>query len=145
MKLATALVTALLVGAAASIQPVAAAPHSAAPRAATPIVTNGAWTVYHHDDAHTGYDSTLAPVTGASAGWTSAALDQTVYAEPLVYQGIVYVATLNNSVYALNQSDGSVIWARNLRAPETSGWSCGNFSSQGIVGTPVIDATGGRI
>src|SRR5216683_2146488 len=140
--------TALLVSAAASFQPgqtAAAAPHSAAPKAATPIVTNGAWPVYHHDDAHTGFDSTLAGVTSASTGWTSLALDQTVYAEPLVYQGIVYAATLNNTVYALNQSDGSVVWSNHIRAPETTGWSCGHVSPQGILGTPVIDATGGRI
>ncbi len=148
LKLAGAMATALLVSAAASFQPgqtAAAAPHSVAPKAATPIVTNGAWPVYHHDDAHTGFDSTLAGVTSASTGWTSLALDQTVYAEPLVYQGIVYAATLNNTVYALNQSDGSVVWSNHIRAPETTGWSCGNVSPQGILGTPVIDATGGRI
>ncbi len=151
LKLAGAIATALLVSAAASVQPgraVAGAPPAAAqskaPKSATPIVTNGAWTVYHHDDGHTGFDSTLPGVTGASTGWTSA-LDGTVYAEPLVYQGIVYAATLNNTVYALNQSDGSVVWSNHIRAPETTGWSCGNVSPQGIIGTPVIDATGGRI
>ena len=148
LKLAGALAAALLVGATASNHPaqaIAASPHSAAPKVATPIVTNGAWPVYHHDDGHTGYDSTQPAATGATTGWASAALDGTIYAEPLVYQGIVYVATLNNSVYAFNQSDGSAIWARNLRAPETTGWSCGNVSPQGIIGTPVIDPAGGRI
>jgi hypothetical protein len=149
---ARAIAMAVLVGAAAFIQsgqPAAAAVHagnqSAAPRSAAPIVTNGAWTVYHRDDGHTGNDSTLPAATGASTGWVSTALDGTVYAEPLVYQGIVYVATLNNTVYALNQSDGSVVWSNHIRAPETGGWSCGNVSPQGIIGTPVIDATGGRI
>jgi len=109
------------------------------------VTPNGAWTVYHHDDAHTGFDSTQPAATTAIAGWTSMALDDQVYGSPLVYQGIVYVATLNNTVYALNQTDGTLIWSRNLRAPETSGWSCGNVSPQGILGTPVIDTTGGRI
>ncbi len=108
-------------------------------------VANGAWTVYHRDDGHTGFDSTLPAVTGASTGWASSALDQTIYAEPLVYNGIVYAATLNNSVYALNQATGAIVWSKNLRAPETTGWSCGNVSPQGILGTPVIDVTGGRI
>src|SRR5260370_6688281 len=99
LKLAGALATALLVGATGSSHPgqaVAAAPHSAAPKVATPIVTNGAWPVYHHDDGHTGYDSTQPAVTGATTGRTSAALDQTGYAQPLVYQGNVYVAPLHN-------------------------------------------------
>src|SRR6266851_3404326 len=59
----------------------------------------GAWTVYHHDDGHTGYDSTLPQVSSVSTGWVSGAMDAQVYASPLVYNGLVYAATLNNSVY----------------------------------------------
>ncbi|HLQ62109.1 MAG TPA: PQQ-binding-like beta-propeller repeat protein, partial [Candidatus Acidoferrales bacterium] len=65
-------------------------------------------------------------------------------AEPLVNGGIVYAATLNNTVYALNQADGSVVWSNHLAAPETGGWQCGGFT-QGILGTPVIDTLAGRI
>jgi hypothetical protein len=111
----------------------------------TAITPNGAWTVYHHDNAHTGFDSSRPAATTASVGWTSPALDETVYGSPLVYQGVVYVGTLNNTVYALNQSDGSVVWSKNLGAPETTGWGCGNVSPQGILGTPVIDAAANRI
>jgi hypothetical protein len=114
------------------------------PVAATAITPNGSWPTYHHDDAHTGFDASQPTALGATTGWT-ASLDAAVYAEPLVYQGIVYAATLNNSVYALNQTDGSVVWSRNLRAPETTGWLCGNVSPQGILGTPVIDPATGRI
>ena len=113
--------------------------------AATAITPNGTWSVYHHDDGHTGNDSTQPSAATARTGWTSPALDESVYGEPLVYNGIVYVATLNNTVYALNQTDGSVAWSRNLRAPETGGWGCGNVSPQGILGTPVIDQATGRI
>jgi putative pyrroloquinoline-quinone binding quinoprotein len=105
---------------------------------------NGAWTVYHHDDGHTGYDPTQPKVASVSAGWTSATLDGEQYAEPLIYNGIVYAATLNNTVYALNQVNGSVVWSTHLRAPQTTGWTCGGFQ-QGILGTPVIDVAGGRI
>ncbi len=76
---------------------VGAKSHSASPVPRTAVVPNGAWTVYHHDDAHTGFDSTQPTASGATTGWVSATLDQAVYAEPLVFQGIVYVATLNNS------------------------------------------------
>ena len=111
----------------------------------TPIVANGSWPTYHRDNGRTGNDPTLPRVSAVTTGWTSAVLDGEIYASPLVYGGIVYTATLNNTVYALNQSDGSPIWSRHLRTPENSGWGCGNVSPQGILGTPVIDPAGGRI
>ena len=118
--------------------------HAAA--TATPVTPNGSWPVYHHDDAHTGYDSSSSNAITAVPGWTSPTLDQSVYGEPLVYNGIVYVATLNNTVYALNQTDGSIVWSSHLAAPVTGGWQCGfNVAPQGVVGTPVIDPAGGRI
>ena len=56
----------------------------------------------------------------------------------------MYVGTLNNTLYAWNQSDGSLVWSRHLRAPQTTGWGCGGFK-QGILGTPTIDPTSNRI
>jgi PQQ-like domain len=122
-----------------------AAPSTLAPKAA--VVTNGAWTTYHNDNARDGYDPS-APIVSSPAptpGWTLATLDGEVYAETLIYQGVVYAATLNNTVYALNQADGTVIWSKNVGAPQTSGWVCGNISQSGILGTPVIDAAANRI
>src|SRR6266852_6421187 len=105
---------------------VLAKPHVAgsSPAAAlTAVITpNGSWTTYHHDDGHTGYDPS-APAVGTvspTPGWTQPTLDAEVYAEPLIYNGLVYVATLNNTVYALNQSDGSIVWQMPLGAPETT-------------------------
>jgi outer membrane protein assembly factor BamB len=120
------------------------APPQTAGLHATMAASTGAWTVYHHDDAHTGNDSSLPPVVSVSTGWTSPALDGEVFASALVYSGMVYAATLNNTVYALKQSDGTVVWHTNLGAPKTGGWTCGGFQ-QGILGTPVIDVAGGRI
>jgi outer membrane protein assembly factor BamB len=111
----------------------------------TPIVPNGSWTTYHHDNAHTGADLTLSRATTVTAGWTSPTLDERVFGSPLVYGGLVYVATLNNTVYALNQTDGSVVWSNHLRNPEVGGWGCGNVAPQGILGTGVVDAGTGRI
>ncbi len=126
------------------VQRPAATHHQSAPRAAA-ITPNGSWTTYHHDDGHTGFDAAQPATVGATAGWTSPVLDDSVYGEPLVYNGLVYVGTLNDTVYALNQSDGTVVWTDHIRAPETTGWACGNVSPQGILGTPVIDTAGGRI
>ena len=106
---------------------------------------NGAWTTYHHDNSHTGNDPSLAQVTSVSNGWNSAAVDQQVFASPLIYNGIVYTATLNNTVYALNQNNGTEVWHTNVGAPESGGWGCGNVAPQGILGTPVVDTVTGRI
>jgi outer membrane protein assembly factor BamB len=119
----------------------------------TPITPRGSWPVYHRDDAHTGSDPTLPGLTNVTQGWTSPAFDDEVYASPVVYGGIVYAVTLNNTVYALNQADGSLLpgWPKHLRAPEgrspgaPGGPSCGNVVPQGILGTPVIDPGSDRI
>jgi polyvinyl alcohol dehydrogenase (cytochrome) len=151
IRKASAVVVALVVGLSTSTTVLAkpsqlpASPGSVT--VATVVTPNGSWTTYHHDNAHTGNDP-AAPAVGSVAptpGWTETTLDGEVYAEPLIYNGLVYVATLNNSVYALNQTDGTQVWRINLGAPVTTGWSCGNVSPQGILGTPVIDTTGGRI
>lgn len=107
--------------------------------------SSGIWTTYHRDDAHTGYDPSLSKMNVTTAGWVSPALDAAVYAEPLIYNGMVYAATLNNSVYALDQFTGAVVWHTQTSAPMTGGWTCGNVSPMGILGTPVIDAAAGRI
>jgi polyvinyl alcohol dehydrogenase (cytochrome) len=112
----------------------------------TPVTPNGSWPVYHRDDAHTGSDPSPSSVSSVQAGWVSPVLDQQVYASPVIYGGLVYTVTLNNTVYALNQTDGTVQWSLNLGAPETGGWTCGgNVSPQGILGTPVVDPGSGRI
>ena len=112
---------------------------------ATSAASTGSWTVYHHDNAHTGYDPTLSKVQTVTAGWTSATLDGELYAEPLVFGGRVYAATLNNTVYAIDQPTGITVWSKHLGTPQSSGWVCGNVSPQGIIGTPVIDAAANRI
>jgi polyvinyl alcohol dehydrogenase (cytochrome) len=112
---------------------------------ATPAASTGSWTIYHHDDAHTGYDPTQPNVSSVSTGWTSGTLDGQVYAEPLIYGGRVYSATLNNTVYAIDQATGATIWSMHLGTPQASGWVCGNVSLMGILGTPVIDTVANRI
>jgi hypothetical protein len=89
-------------------------------------------------------------------------VDDEVYAQPLVVgnlsigtatHNVVFIATVNNSVYAYDGDNGKLFWQRNftvggMRPPNykdmASGW-CNpytNFTSNiGIVGTPVIDAS----
>ncbi len=105
-----------------------------------------AWTTYHHDGQRTGVDpDSSSPLTPARL-WATASLDGDIYAEPLVYGSRVYVATENNTVYALDAATGRVVWSRHLGTPvpETTG-GCGDIGDVGITGTPVIDPATGRI
>jgi outer membrane protein assembly factor BamB len=98
------------------------------------------WTTYHHNVGRTGADLSAPGIVPAVRAWTSAPLDGLVYAEPLVYAGRVYVATENDSVYALELGSGTVIWRTHLGTPvPRSSLPCGNIDPLGITGTPVID------
>jgi outer membrane protein assembly factor BamB len=106
--------------------------------------STGDWTTYHVDNARTGYLS-VSNFTAVTNGWTSPALDGNIYAEPLVYRGDVFVATENNSVYALDGKTGSPLWQRNLGPPvQANTLPCGDIGPiTGITGTPVIDPSTG--
>ena len=104
----------------------------------------GDWTTYHGDNARTGYQK-VANFTSVTRGWNSTTLDGIIFAEPLVYGGDVFIATENNSVYALNAQTGSVVWRTNLGPPVVANQlPCGDIEPvAGITGTPVIDPTTG--
>lgn len=115
------------------------------PKQTISAAVSGSWTIYHRDDAHTGDDSTLPQAIGATTGWVSPTLDQVVYDEPLIYNGLIYVGTSNNTVYALNQATGAVVWSKHLGAPQSGGWQCGDVNPTGILGTGVIDVALSRV
>ncbi len=68
-----------------------------------------------------------------------------VYAQPLYIEGgpngpMIIAVTESNNVYALNATNGTVIWQRtDIGPPVTSGFPCGNINPVGITGTPVVD------
>ena len=99
------------------------------------------WTVYHGDPSGSGYTSVIKSVNTSKPEWTSPKLDGTLYGEPLVYGKDVYVATENDSVYALSAQTGRVVWKRALAAAvPSSKLPCGDIAPEvGITGTPVID------
>src|SRR5260370_38449023 len=68
----------------------------------------GAWTVYHHDDGHTGYDSTLPQVTPANPGRVSGAMGAQVYAAPAGYTGAASPAALTHTPNAFRRAPGTL-------------------------------------
>src|SRR5258706_10712857 len=82
----------------------------------TALTPNGSWTTYHHDNAHTGYDPSAPTLTTVrpTPGWTNTTLDGEIYAESLIFNGSVFAATLNNTVYELDQATGLVVWSNHL-------------------------------
>lgn len=58
----------------------------------------------------------------------------------------VVIATENDSVYALNASDGAIAWKTHLGEPVSgSSLPCGDVDPVGITSTPVVDANAGRV
>ena len=97
------------------------------------------WSTYDCNYSRYGVDADESIVHSPAFKWQSAKLDGKIYAEPLVAFGKVFVATENDSVYALNDTTGNVIWRANVGQPATSGMPCGDINPLGITGTPVLD------
>lgn len=131
-------------GSSASSSALAASPPASASPAAA---ASGSWTVYHGDPAGDGVAAPVSSVNTSARAWTSPALDGKLYGEPLVSGGLVYVATENDTVYALSAGTGAVAWSTHLATPvPASSLPCGNITpSVGITGTPVIDTSRGEI
>ena len=100
------------------------------------------WTVYHGDPAGHGVATAPGTVDTTAPAWATPALDGQIYGEPLVSAGRIYVATENDTVYALSAGTGKVAWSRHLATPvPASSLPCGDITpTVGITGTPVIDA-----
>jgi outer membrane protein assembly factor BamB len=103
------------------------------------------------DAARTGWYSnqpTLDPVTVGSPYFGQlfdANLDGQIYAQPLYADGVVFVATETNRLYALDPATGATLWTRQLGTPWLpSDLNCADLlPSIGVTGTPAIDADSG--
>jgi polyvinyl alcohol dehydrogenase (cytochrome) len=110
------------------------------------------WVTYHYDNTRDGYISSLPAITSPAVDWKGS-VDAGIYAEPLYYNGNVYVATEDDTVYALNANTGAVSWSSHLGTPADSvaaPYACGGHGPDitpviGITGTPVIDPTTGTL
>lgn len=119
---------------------------------------------YHGDNLRTGWFSSETVLTAENVNAQSfgtleiVPLDGRVDAEPLVVMqqaitghgvhDVVYVATENKSVYALDANDGSNLWQRHYASPVPYQYKNNDdnvFPVMGILGTPVIDRSAGAI
>ena len=109
--------------------------------------TSGNWTTYHQNNLRDGVESSSS-IASVTARWPApTGLDGEVYAEPLVCGDSVFVATEDDSVYALNATSGAILWHTHLGTPApSSALACaGDINPSGITGTPVIDIATGTL
>jgi outer membrane protein assembly factor BamB len=102
----------------------------------------GPWTVYHGDPTGDGDAAAVTSVDLSSRAWTSPNLQGQIYGEPLEWDGHVFVASENDTVYALSAATGGVLWSAHVGTPvPSSALPCGDIApTVGITGTPVLDA-----
>ena len=116
-------------------------------------------TTYHYDNYRTGWNSQETTLSVAALQSSKFAvlgkvvLDDQVDAQPLIVPGViitagsfkglhdvVYVATDNNTVYAIDANTGKVLLSPNFGPPVVRPLGCGkNNPDVGINSTPVID------
>ncbi len=128
-------------------------------RAEAKVVSGPNILTYHYDNLRTGWnqaETQLTPATVASANFgllAQVALDEQVDAQPLYVSNqaisghgkhnVVYVATENNSIYAIDAATGTVLLQQNYGMPvpiSALPGGCNNNSNNiGINSTPVID------
>src|SRR5258708_6993649 len=126
----------------------------------------------HNDNTRSGWNDNETALTTSNVNVQqfgelfTLTVDAQVYAQPLVVghvsigggdHNVVYVATVNNTVYAFDGDNGRQYWQKSFTAPgmrpprntDMTGACSGtytNFTSGiGIVGTPVIDAASGTM
>jgi outer membrane protein assembly factor BamB len=126
--------------------PTTASPATTAAPAAHPA-NPANWFTYNGNNQRTGLanQGPAHPDTSTNT-WTSPELDGDIYAQPLIVGDVVYVATENDTAYALHVSDGSIIWQRHFGEPVAGdALPCGDVDPVGVTGTPVVDTRAQRM
>ena len=77
--------------------------------------------MYHGNALGTGADTSGVTFDPPNPAWTSPVLDGQVYGEPLEATGRVFVATENDTVYALAANTGAVLWSTHVGHPGAVG------------------------
>jgi len=105
------------------------------------------WITYRGDPGRSGIDSSSVGMLPFSPAWTSPNLGGAIWAQPLVHNGLVIVATESNQVFALRESTGQLVWQASTGTPVPSEQlSCGDISpTVGVTSTPVIDPATNKV
>jgi PQQ-like domain len=124
-----------------------------APAGAAPASPGGAVLQYHKNATRDGHY--VDPAVGRSAAPRlhrdpafRSSVPGPTYAQPLFWaatrpneKDLLFVATAQARVHALDGSTGAEVWQRSLGAPVgRDQLPCGNIDPLGVTGTPVIDA-----
>jgi len=156
MRLAMAVLTGAVLAAAAACSGSAGGGTSAPPsRTLTTAPAGGsggsgphpaaAWPTYGRDFARSGVAAGVARPERLTVSWR-ARLDGAVYGQPLLVGTLVIAATEGDSIYALDQATGRVMWRRHVGTPvPLSDLPCGNIDPLGITGTPVYNPASGLV
>jgi outer membrane protein assembly factor BamB len=101
--------------------------------------------MYHGDPAHDGVSQAMPDVSGALKVIKTVKLDGAVYASPIAVDGVMVVATENDSVYGFD-ARGNQLWHVSVGTPSPAyERPCGNIDPLGITGTPVYSAQTGEV
>jgi outer membrane protein assembly factor BamB len=100
----------------------------------------GQWLTYGGAATRVSVQGSSPPLRPLRSRW-NVAVDGNVYGEPLIDDGMVFVATENDTVYALSGANGHPLWRRHLGTPVPAGnLPCGDISpTVGVTSTMVID------
>ena len=135
---------------------------AAAMAAYAPTAQPQSISTYHYDNLRTGWNPNETVLTPQNVPGlqllASVSLDEQVDAQPLLVRGltiaggthdVLYVATENNTVYALDAASGAHLLTRHLGRPvplsALPGQCNNNSANVGITSTPVIDLTSSTI
>ena len=66
------------------------------------------WGMYQGDASHDGV-AYFQPIDNPTLLWNESS--NTVFSSPIISQGVVYVGANNSRMYALNESNGLIIWS----------------------------------
>ncbi len=134
-----------------------------------PTIVSHDYATYHYDNGRTGWDQSETVLTQSRVHSSrfgqifSTPVDGNVFAQPLELSGVdvpgqgthdvVYAATENDSLYALDAASGAVLWAQNYvngargYAPVAQPDIQCPFIAPviGITGTPVVDRASGTM
>jgi hypothetical protein len=68
------------------------------------------WPTFRHDLTHTGYSTSTVPLTNQLL-WNYTTGNSVAYSSPAVVNGVVYVGSEDDYVYALDAATGAYIWS----------------------------------